>query len=277
MLISAFTILRNAVTYGYPFKESIFSILPIVDEFIINVGKSDDNTLREVQSIRSDKIRIIETQWDFSMREKVLSFQTNVALKECKGQWAFYLQSDEVIHENDMFALKELMQKNSKADVDAIRFRWLHFYGSYYRYRIDAGWYQKQDRIIRNNGAIVSDGDAYGFKRVDDKPIRRINSNCLLYHYGWVHAPGIMTKRRENARNIGFGEAADSPLNDYGDLNQFPVYFGSHPLIMQRIIENHSLSQDDKEQINRRFWWYPPKILKLRYKTFLREKKKLAK
>ena len=33
---------KNAVMLGYPFIESIQSVLPIVDEFIIAVGKIDE-------------------------------------------------------------------------------------------------------------------------------------------------------------------------------------------------------------------------------------------
>ena len=144
MKVSGFTIARNAIKFGYPIVESIQSILPICDEFIVNVGDSDDGTLDLIKLIQSDKIRIIETVWDFSKGKEVLSQQTNIALAECKGDWAFYLQTDEVIHEADLPSLKKTMQKYlDDKNVDALRFKWLHFYGSYYHYRIDSGWYQK--------------------------------------------------------------------------------------------------------------------------------------
>ena len=61
MKISAFTFIKNGQILGYPFIQSIESILPIVDEFIVNVGESEDNTLEMVQSIKNKKIRIIES------------------------------------------------------------------------------------------------------------------------------------------------------------------------------------------------------------------------
>ena len=66
MSISGFTFVKNAQKLYYPVKESILSILPIVDEFVIALGKSDpgDNTLALLRSIDSDKIKIIETEWD---------------------------------------------------------------------------------------------------------------------------------------------------------------------------------------------------------------------
>ncbi len=135
--ISGFMIARNAIKFNYPVLESIQSILPICDEFIVNVGDSEDDTLNLIQSLRSSKIRIIQNTWDKTQGKEVLSFQTNLALQECKGDWAFYLQSDEVIHEADLTRLKKKMRQYvDDESVDALRFKWLHFYGSYYRYRV---------------------------------------------------------------------------------------------------------------------------------------------
>ncbi|MGH7953853.1 MAG: glycosyltransferase, partial [Limisphaerales bacterium] len=38
MKVSGFTFLRNGQKFGYPFVESIRSILPIVDEFVVALG-----------------------------------------------------------------------------------------------------------------------------------------------------------------------------------------------------------------------------------------------
>ena len=271
MKVSGFTIARNVIKFNYPILESIQSILPICDEFIVNVGDSDDGTLDLIQSIGSDKIRIIQNIWDPAGGAEVLSAQTNLALKECAGDWAFYLQSDEVIHQKDLKKLKRMMEEHLQdKEVDALRFRWLHFYGSYFRYRIDSGWYQKQDRIIRNNGIVESCGDAFGFRRRDSHPLRRMNAHCFVYHYGWVQPNEVMTRRRANAEMIGFIKLADGERHqryDYGDLDRFPVYFGTHPAEMREKIEQHLFSQDDLEDINKKYWWQPLRWFKVRFKT----------
>ena len=51
MKISAFTFIKNGQILGYPFVQSIKSILPIVDEFVVNVGNSEDDTILEIKSI----------------------------------------------------------------------------------------------------------------------------------------------------------------------------------------------------------------------------------
>ena len=279
MKISGFTIVRNAVKFNYPFLESIKSILPLCDEFVVNIGDSEDNTLELIQNLRSPKIKIVQNRWDFSQGKTVLSYQTNLALKECRGDWAFYLQSDEVIHEADLPKLQKTMRQCLRdPGVEALRFQWLHFYGSYCRYRVDAGWFQKQDRIIRNNGQIESVGDAYGFERKDRRPIKRKNVGCLLYHYGWVHSGDVMTQRRVNAERIGFTDLKEEEREGYysfGDLKRFPAYFGSHPAVMRERIERHALSQQDFKIVQRDFWWHPLRLLKVRYKTGKRVKVKI--
>lgn len=276
MRISGFTITRNAVKYRYPVLESIRSILPACDEFVVNIGDSEDNTKELIRSINDPRIRVIENTWDFSQGREVLSHQTNLALKECRGDWAFYLQSDEVVHEADLNRLVGILRDHDgRDDIDAIRFRWLHFYGSYYRYRVDGGWYQKQDRVIRNNGQIGSIGDAYGFGRRDGQPLRRLRTPLFVYHYGWVHQAEVMTQRRINAEKIGFTRLADDERRgsyDYGDLNRFPVYFGSHPAVMKELIAAHEVSRRDWQDIQRRYWWHPARWLRWRYKTWKRQK-----
>jgi len=276
--VSGFTIVRNAVKFHYPVIASITSILPICDEFIVNVGDSDDGTLDLVRSIKDPKVRVIQNKWDMGKGPAVLSEQTNIVLSHCAGDWAFYLQSDEVIHEADLPRLRSCMRRYwHDPSVDALRFKWLHFYGSFWRYRIDAGWYQKQDRIIRNNGTVESHGDAFGFQRKDGAPLRQKNAGCLLYHYGWVHSGTLMASRLSNAVGIGYA-APDAPAGsvyDYGDLDRFPIYFGTHPAVMQEAVEAHALSAGDWQVIRRRHRFNPFLLFRLRYKTFKRVRHKI--
>ena len=61
MKVSGFTFLRNAVINGYPFEESIRSILPIVDEFICVIGEGEDETRDRVVAIADPKILVIDS------------------------------------------------------------------------------------------------------------------------------------------------------------------------------------------------------------------------
>jgi len=59
--VSGFTFLRNGKILGYPFVQSIKSILPVVDEFVIALGPCEDETESMIQAINDPKIHIIHT------------------------------------------------------------------------------------------------------------------------------------------------------------------------------------------------------------------------
>ena len=82
MKVCGFTIVRNGIKYDYPVVESIKSILPLCDKMVVAVGKSEDATLDLIRSIDSEKIIIIETVWDDTLREggRVLAVETNKAM-----------------------------------------------------------------------------------------------------------------------------------------------------------------------------------------------------
>ena len=103
MKISGFTIIRNAVINDYPAVEAITSILPVVDEMIVAVGKSDDDTEGLIKSIGSSKIKIVHSEWDLSQLPggRVMALETDKAFAHISADsdWAFYIQCDEVVHE----------------------------------------------------------------------------------------------------------------------------------------------------------------------------------
>ena len=112
MKVSAFTFIKNGQILGYPFLQSIQSVLPIVEEFVVNVGESEDDTLALIRSIPSSKIRIIESKWNDSMQDRgyVYGQQKMIAQYNCTGDWAFYIEGDEVYHENDLRPIRESME-----------------------------------------------------------------------------------------------------------------------------------------------------------------------
>jgi hypothetical protein len=113
MRVSGFSIIRNGVRYGYPVVEAVESILPLCDEFILNVGTSDDGTLALAKSIASPKLRIVEREWDMTLRQggQLISVETNHALNECTGDWCFYIQADEALHEKYFPTVRAAMER----------------------------------------------------------------------------------------------------------------------------------------------------------------------
>src|SRR5689334_19364821 len=115
MKVSGFTFVKNAIKYGYPVVESITSILPVVDEMIVSLGDSEDDTNNLIASIGSPKIKMVHSVWDDSLREggKVLAVETDkaIAATATDSDWLFYIQADEVVHEQYHKSIVEAMQK----------------------------------------------------------------------------------------------------------------------------------------------------------------------
>ena len=113
MKVSGFTFIRNAILLDYPILEAIRSILPLCDEIVVAVGKSEDETLQLIQSLDDPRIRILHTEWDDSLREggRVLAIETDKALEAVSldADWAVYIQGDEVLHEDGLPALRQAM------------------------------------------------------------------------------------------------------------------------------------------------------------------------
>jgi glycosyltransferase involved in cell wall biosynthesis len=255
MKVSGLTICRNAVRFDYPIVEVIRSALPIVDEFIVNVGQSDDGTLDLVRSIGSDKVRIIESTWDDSMQTGGLLFshETNKALARCSGDWALYLQADEVLHERDYARiLRSLREHLMDPTVLGFTFRYLHFYGDYWT--CNPWFYHRAVRVIRNNGQMESCGDAVGFwLKADQGYLQTTHQDRLrpsggtIYHYGWVKAPRVLLEkfRYQVARHHGDrpgpeqGRMLAKEEYEFGDYAIMKNFWGAHPSVMAQRLRRH--------------------------------------
>ncbi len=199
MKVSGFTFIRNGIKYDYPFEESIRSLLPLVDELIVGVGKSEDETLAKVLAIKDKKIKVFESTWDENLREggKVLAVETDKAKAQVANDsdWLIYLQTDEVIHEKYYETIRTAMQNYLNDNrVEGLLLHYKHFYGSYDYYADGVKWYNKEIRIIRNNPLIHSYKDAQGFRLEGRKLLVKLIP-AFIYHYGWVKNPVNMFQK----------------------------------------------------------------------------------
>ncbi len=186
MKVSGFTFVRNVVKYDYPVVESIRSILPVVDEFIVNVGRCDDGTLELIRSIGDPKIKIVESVWDETLRKDGLIYaqQTNIALSHCTGDWAFYIQADEVVHEDDLPIIQDAMRRHlGNHEVKGLLFRYLHFIADYWS--TNPWFYHKAVRIIETTVKWSPAAMPWGFISRRRSSISRADRrNGLLHRTG---------------------------------------------------------------------------------------------
>jgi len=244
--ISGFSFVRNAIDLYYPVVESIRSALPVCDEFVVAAGDSTDGTTELLRSIDNPKLRIIETVWDpeHFVRGYSNAVQTNIALDSCKGDWAFYLQADEVVHEDDLGPLVERLRAyRDDPRVDGLLFEYLHFYGSYDRYQTSHNWYRREVRVVRSGRGIRSWHDAQGFRHRDRRKLRVVLAGARIFHYGWVRPQRRMTRKTRALAEVYLGkEGARARVPnldadfDFGQLHGLARFAGTHPAAMRERI-----------------------------------------
>jgi glycosyltransferase involved in cell wall biosynthesis len=273
MKVSGFTFLRNGQKLGYPFVASIRSILPLVDEFVIALGPCDDDTEKMLREIGDPKIRIIPTQWnenlrpDYSVKGFVYGQQKSIALFNCTGDWAFYLEADEVLHEDDLPKIRAAMEKYLKDErVEALAFDYLHFYGNQNTIAWSPGWYRSEVRILRNTIPAWS-SEALFFNVVDghkkSRYPRAAHAGATIFHYGWVRSEAQMNLKLASVQKY-WNDATPAVL-DYSKIDGsiLKLFSGTHPKIVQdwlpsaegifRADPTHQLTSREKK--HRRLLW----------------------
>jgi len=187
-MLSAFTIVRNAVELDYPVIPAIRSVLEICDEVVVNVGRSDDATRELIAAIGDPRIRIIDTVWDFSRGGALLADETNRAMRACRGRWGVYIQADEVLHETGAARLADRVRAwDGDARVEGLLVDYLHFYGDFDTLAANRRWYRREVRCVRLGRDIHSYQDAQGFRvGPERRPIRARVTGAQMFHYGWA-------------------------------------------------------------------------------------------
>lgn len=258
MKISGFTLIRNGTTFDYPYMESLKSLLPLVDELIVNVGRGDDDTLKQITDFAlSDpkkRVKIIESTWPLDDPEKkrgglILSEQTNLALAQCTGDWCIYLQADEVFHEEDYANLrKNLVLFEKDPSVEGLVFDYLHFYGSFDVIQKTRSAYRREVRAFKRSSGAQSVGDAQSFRKPDGSKLCVIRADARVFHYGWVRSPEAMKEKTffmdqlyhgdPDAKSLATGTPHTGNNYRYKKFWGLKKFTQTHPAVMKLRISN---------------------------------------
>jgi hypothetical protein len=216
----------------------------------VAVGDCSDGTRELIQTIQSDKIQVIDTVWDPALKEKgrVLSSETNKAFDAIPAEfdWCFYIQGDEVIHEQYLPAIQLAMEENlSNQSIDGLIFNYRHFYGTFDYVADSRRWYRSEIRIVRNDKDIRSWNDAQGFRWKDARKLTGKFIDATVYHYGWVRPPKKMTEKLEGAKQYWSADSKHiktidqvSAEYDYTEsIDSLTRFAGTHPSVMKNRLE----------------------------------------
>jgi hypothetical protein len=256
MKVTGFTFIRNAIINDYPVSEAIRSILPLCDDFVVALGNSSDGTSQLIESLAGDKVRIVNTIWDDTLKEggQVFALETDKAIAAITedADWMIYIQGDECIHEKYLSVIKKEMEANlNNPNIEGLLLKYRHFYGSYDYTAESRRWYRREIRILKNLPGIHSYRDAQGF-RINGKKLKVKLIDAYIYHYGWVKTPKALQGKVRNFNQFYQTEEwveQNLPVQntyDMSNADRLVRFTGTHPEVIKGRIEatNWKFEQD---------------------------------
>lgn len=166
--ISGYTTTRNCIEQGYPFRESIVSMLGFCDEVVVVDGGSTDTTWEELEGLAAKypqiKIHKEVRDWDHPRFAVFDGEQKAVARSLCTGDFCWQQDSDEIVHENDYERVRNITRDYPRA-IKLLSLPVIEYWGGPGKVRMDIlPW---KWRLSRNLPEITH-GIPGAFRRYDE-------------------------------------------------------------------------------------------------------------
>jgi glycosyltransferase involved in cell wall biosynthesis len=166
--ISGYTTTKNAISQGYPYLQSIKSMLGFCGEVVVVDGGSDDGTWEELVKLskETDNVKVyqVERDWNHPRHAVFDGAQKAEARSRCSGDYLWQQDADEVVHESDYEKVITLC-RNFPKHADLISLPVIEYWGSVEKVRVDINPWKW--RLSRNKPEITH-GIPIDFRREDD-------------------------------------------------------------------------------------------------------------
>jgi hypothetical protein len=209
-----------------------------VDEFVVNVGRSDDDTLDRVRAIGDPRLRVVESTWDPAAGTAMLALETGRAMAACRSPWGIYIQADEVFADGAARLVRAAIERNEgNPAVEGVLVEYRHFYGGFDTVARNRKWYRREVRAVRLDPALAvhSYRDAQGFRvGAESRRIRAVASGAVMHHYGWARPPQALAAKRSEDRALDpvRRQALDGrPLLPW--IPGIDLFHGAHPTVVR--------------------------------------------
>jgi glycosyltransferase involved in cell wall biosynthesis len=138
--ISGYITTYNCEKQGYPYLKSIKSMLQFCDEVCVVDGGSSDGTFEKLQELQTSdqrvKIKQVVRDWNHPRFAVFDGMQKAAARSMCTSEFCWQMDSDEIVHENDVQKIIDLCSKFPK-DVEIISLPVVEYWGGPYKVRAD--------------------------------------------------------------------------------------------------------------------------------------------
>jgi hypothetical protein len=194
-------------------------------------------------------------------RGYVYGQQKMIAQFNCSGDWAFYLESDEVLHEDDLDKIVDVMRRyKDDPKVEALAFDYLHFYGNKNTYIDSPGWYRREVRVIKNSIRTIAPDGLFWSVLTSNRRCKYPNAvltGAKIYHYGWIRDEKKMNLKFKKVKR--YWKSEYKPI-DYTQIDRAILreFKGKHPKVIENWLPeaegvfqanpNYKLSRRDKKQ-----------------------------
>ena len=203
MKIGAFTYVRNGNTFGYPFIESIKSLLPLVNEYVVVIGDSTDGTREAVEAISDSKIKIIDTIDDKKIEGFLLKFLNFF------GDYKYYCPSRRY-HQKEIRIVRNTPAIRSYKDSMGFR-----------------KFTSLQNSTEKGTKLFVKQIDATVYHYSYVRPPKKQNAKHIEFAKKYNTSDDFIQIYKAK-----YGE--EYTYMDYDYLNEF---FGTHPAVMNEVIK----------------------------------------
>jgi len=167
--ISGYTTVFNCIKQEYPFEQSIASMLPFCEEVCVVDGGSTDGTWEKLTEWAKNesklKIKQITRDWTHPRFAVFDGMQKAESRAMCKSTFCWQMDSDEIVHEDDVQKIFDLCVK-FPAGIDLISLPVVEYWGGPEKVRADImPW---KWRLSRNKPNITH-GIPVDLRRYDEE------------------------------------------------------------------------------------------------------------
>lgn len=250
--LSGYTTTYNCASQGYPFEQSIQSMLEFCDEVIVVDGGSTDETSSHLFAIQLKnlmitdgnftknndgfinesrlKIKVVKRDWNHSRFAVFDGLQKAEARKLCTGDFCWQQDSDEVVDPSDALKIRDLM-RTFPTSMRILAIPIIEYWGGKDKVRIDVQPWKW--RISRNDPKIThgipahlrkldKDGNLYAAPGTDGCDMINAETGESLPH-GTFYTQDIEMLRRSALADDNARVMYESWVNAVA--SQLPVVF----------------------------------------------------